>query len=351
MKALGYFYKKLYTQIQEEDSIIVSVIEEYGSTPRGKGAKMFVIKNGDTIGTIGGGAVEYHAKQVALDCLTSKTSCKKHYQLNTEEVANLGMICGGNITVYFHYINQADTHSKAILKNVIHLLEEHTTSWLITCIDENEEATLALIEERRGVKQTQASETLMKKVQGALKRMPCVLEEGGMTYYIEPIVKSGKVYLFGAGHVALQVVPVLHKVAFYTVVMDEREEFANRENYPTADEVKVVDFNTVFEHLELTMQDFVVILTRGHLNDYEVLVNALRTPVGYIGMIGSRAKLGVLREKLRKDGFNQEAIDRIYSPIGIEILAQTPEEIAISIAGEMIKVRREKELEETSITR
>jgi len=148
------------------------------------------------------------------------------------------------------------------------------------------------------------------------------------------------VFIFGAGHVGKALEPILRYVNFRTKVIDDRPEFANRERFPEADEVVVIEsFKNAYQNMETDEDSYIVIITRGHTGDYDVLKQTLRRPCAYIGMIGSRNKVAEVYRMLREEGFAQEELDRVYSPIGTEIFAETPEEIAISIAGEMIKVR------------
>ena len=147
-------------------------------------------------------------------------------------------------------------------------------------------------------------------------------------------------FIFGAGHVGQALEPILRYVSFTTKVVDDRPDFANRERFPEADEVVVIDsFLDAYQGLETDENSYIVIVTRGHAGDYDVLKQTLKRPTAYIGMIGSRNKVAEVYRMLREDGFSQEDLDRVYSPVGTNIFAETPEEIAISIAGEMIKVR------------
>lgn len=147
-------------------------------------------------------------------------------------------------------------------------------------------------------------------------------------------------YIFGAGHVGLALEPVLRHINFRTVVIDDRKEYANRERFPEASEVKVLsDFKHAFEDLELNENSYIVIVTRGHMGDYDVLKDALKQKSAYVGMIGSKKKNKMLFDMLREEGYSEADISRVHAPIGLSIQAETPEEIAISIAAEMIQVR------------
>lgn len=157
--------------------------------------------------------------------------------------------------------------------------------------------------------------------------------------YVEPLRHAGSVYIFGGGHVGRALVPVLATVGFRVVMYDNREDFAKKENYPAASDVIFGDFSDLSDKVTLTANDYAVVMTPGHQADYEILAQVLRSDATYIGCIGSRTKVAKTRERLLGDGFSEANIARIHSPIGLPILAETPEEIAISIAGEMIEHR------------
>ena len=180
-------------------------------------------------------------------------------------------------------------------------------------------------------------------VQAGRERLPKILKIETQRFFVEPAVSAATVYLFGAGHVSQQVALVASMVHFRTVVLDDRSEFANQERFPQADEVKVVtSFNQAFADLQIDSESYLVIVTRGHLHDKAVLAQALRTDAGYVGMIGSRRKRDMVYQALLKEGFSQHDIDRVHSPIGVNIGGETPEEIAVSIVAELIKERSER---------
>ena len=148
-----------------------------------------------------------------------------------------------------------------------------------------------------------------------------------------------KVYIFGGGHVAQALVPVLAKVEFAPVVYEARSEFASAKLFPEAQKVICAGFGRIGEKVSLEPDDYVAIMTRGHADDYEVLKQVLSTNVEYIGLMGSRSKRKIIFEKLENDGFSHRDTERIHNPIGLDIGSETPEEIAISIAAELIATR------------
>jgi xanthine dehydrogenase accessory factor len=165
---------------------------------------------------------------------------------------------------------------------------------------------------------------------------------GVMDIYLEPIAPAPRVYIFGGGHISLFVSKISSMVGFQVVVIDERAQFANKERFPEADEVIAEDFEMVLPRLKANRSSYLVIVTRGHTYDQEVLDWALGQEVRYIGMIGSRVKIRTVYDNLKEKGIKPEQLQRVHAPIGLDLGALTPEEIAVSIVAEMIKVRREK---------
>jgi len=159
--------------------------------------------------------------------------------------------------------------------------------------------------------------------------------------FVEDFKTSSQAYIFGGGHVALALDPVLRHIDFETTIIDDRAEYANTERFPASKAIVCDNFDHCFEEIEPDEDSFLIIVTRGHRGDLQVLRQALRKPHAYLGMIGSRHKNQILREQLLSEGFTQEELDKVCAPIGLDIKSETPEEIAISIAAEMILVRAE----------
>lgn len=178
-------------------------------------------------------------------------------------------------------------------------------------------------------------------------------EEGGMIcggimdIYLEPITPPSKVFVFGGGHISLFVSKISKMVGFEVVVVDDRPQFANRDRFPEAEEVIAEEFPFVFSKLKVNRSSYLVIVTRGHAYDQEVLEWALGQEVKYIGMIGSRKKIQTVYNALKEKGVEAEKLTRVHAPIGLDIGALTPEEIAVSIVAQMIQARRRKKEEKS----
>ena len=163
---------------------------------------------------------------------------------------------------------------------------------------------------------------------------------GQLDVFVEPVLPVPHAFIFGAGHISKSLSKVATLAGFASVVIDNRETFANRERFPEAAEVHADEYEEVFPRLAINETSYIIIVTRGHRDDMRVLQLAIATPARYIAMIGSKRKvLNVIRE-LEKEGIARAAFERIHAPMGLDIGAISPEEIAISVTAEMIAVRR-----------
>ena len=159
--------------------------------------------------------------------------------------------------------------------------------------------------------------------------------------FSEPLVSGGFVYIFGGGHIARELVPLLARLDFRCVVFDDREEFLGNDLFPLAEKCIPGDFDHIGKYLCLTERDYAVIVTRGHLCDLEAWAFALDSPAVYIGVIGSKAKHAFVKGQLQERGYGDAVINapRVHAPIGVDIKSETPAEIAVSIAAELIQER------------
>jgi xanthine dehydrogenase accessory factor len=162
---------------------------------------------------------------------------------------------------------------------------------------------------------------------------------GTLEIFVEPILPSPMLYLFGGGHVSTAVARVAASAGFLIGIIDDRESFANRERFPMATEL-YTSYEDAFGGIQPNSSSYLVIVTRGHTEDMRVLAWAVNTKARYIGMIGSKRKVISVYKALEKEGYSAEKFEHVYAPVGLEIGALTPEEIAVSIAAELIAVRR-----------
>lgn len=311
-------------------AMLVSVAESEGSSPREAGAIMAVGAGGRLAGTIGGGNLEFNAEKTAVKDIAEKNTELVEYRLTKEEVAGLGMVCGGDVDVLYTYL-PADEKTKAALECITEQLSGGGSGWLVLGLD----GGIGFISGKKGA----VSNFDMPDFIDLTQAGDGVIEKCGRKFYIKKIAKKSCVYVFGGGHLAQETVPLLTHLDFDCVVTDDREEYSSKELFPEAKAVYTLNYTDLKGNFDITDNDYIVIVTRGHMGDYDAEKYALSTPACYIGVVGSRSKIAEVNAKLASDGFTKEDIARVTTPIGIDIKSETPAEIAVSIAAQLIEKR------------
>jgi xanthine dehydrogenase accessory factor len=328
----------LETLKQGREVVFCGIVESSGSAPRTSGARMLVLPDGSIRGSVGGGPVEGASVTRAVKMLAgSERHALLPFNLNSATAAEAGMVCGGAVTVLLQRVTPVQ---RGYFERLQALHGAGDRPALLTVMTPGREPVMALWTARGGLEGVELDEGLVSELsrKAARKRENFSIEGEGMRVFAEPLVAPTVLHLVGAGHVALATSKVAAFAGFEVVVMDDRAEFASAERYPEARDVRVLDsFDGCLQGLGA--DDYVVIVTRGHLHDRDVLAQALRTDAGYIGMIGSRSKRDAVYRSLLESGYTQADLERVFCPIGLAIGADTPEEIAVSIVGEMIRVR------------
>ena len=332
--------KKLFDVLRKtmesgQDAVLVTIVAGSGSAPRGAGARMLVTPAGRICGTIGGGAVEYKSEQIAMEILRDKGSRKEVFRLYRNEIEDLGMVCGGSVEVFFRYIPAGDAAVKALADATAPLFAALEPSWLITEITEGCSGTLSVYGARSGL----LGAEVPPEVIAALGVRPAQTEVGGRTYYSEKLLQPGRVYVFGGGHIAQALVPVLQGADFTCVVLDDRPDFLTAERFPGAETERIDPADISGVVARLGEDDLVCIMTRGHKDDMLIQRQVMRSPVKYIGVIGSARKQRTVKEQILASGYTEADFASVVSPIGMDIGAETPAELAISIAAQLIRVR------------
>jgi xanthine dehydrogenase accessory factor len=332
----------------KSDFAFATIIKCTGSTPRTLGAKMIICADKSIFGTIGGGVLEAAVIRKASEVLTEKKMLIEEYNLNEKDLNSLGMSCGGNLEVLIEYINSSNPVYLDMFRNMLNFFNIKKPCYLATIISSEDkdsfiEKQFLLFEDGStpGCEDV-VSEELKSCITKGL-HFQSVLYEKNKRAILESINIPHRVYIFGAGHIGERLVWILNFLDFPVTVIDDRQDFANQNKFPKADVRLVENFEKSLDALEIDNYSFIVIVTRGHIYDSTVLRLALKTNAGYIGMIGSRKKRDAIYSKLLDSGYTNDDLKRVHSPIGIPIGDETPEEIAVSIAAELIKIRSEME--------
>jgi len=338
---------------KKEKCVLATLINRVGSAPRAVGAKFLVKEDGTSTGSIGGGCVEAEVWQEAQKVMETGKGRILHFDLTSEQLAEGGLICGGNIDVFLEPLEEdflniyreatkiTQKGGSAILATLVSaasdFLKGEGSKILIKTSGEKIGSLFGGVE--LGKKLLSEGEILLKEKRPQMSVLSS--EQRKMEVLLEPVFCEPTVYIFGGGHISEQLAPLVKKVHFRVAVLDDREMFANRGRFPEADEVVVSEFGKCFDRLSIDDSSYIVIVTRGHLYDGFVLEQAIKTNARYIGMIGSKKKIKTLYQSLKKKGISKEALNRVHAPIGLDINSETPEEIAVSIVAELIKVRGE----------
>jgi xanthine dehydrogenase accessory factor len=328
-----------------EAFVLATIFSHSGSTPRSSGSRMIVTAHGRGIGTIGGGLLEAEVMGRAVALIGSGQSEILDFDLSHEVVATMDMICGGQAEVLLACVRPTEA-DRAVFEGWRQLLAEGGDGALLTKVEASAGGIDAVT---HGIMTTRgemsgslslAGPEREKLAAAVASGKPCTLPVSGGFVMVAPEKKIFTVHLFGAGHVAAATARVAALAGFRISVVDDRAEYANRERFPDAWRIRVLDsFDQSVSDETLGPWDFAVILTRGHIHDRTVLSLALRTGAGYVGMIGSRRKREAIYGALLKEGVSPSDLERVHSPIGIPIGAETPEEIAVSIVAELIQQR------------
>lgn len=367
--------------VRRQRLVLATVMARTGSGPREAGASMAIEEGGKSMGTVGGGLLEAQVLAAAEEVFHSARPVSLAFSLTAKEVAAGGMLCGGKVEVLVDILEGKDPVFLLLFKKIIAAREEGRSAWVIRSVSpERSEGKINSPPIEHAESQSGHDhvlvETAMPVINSAVITGLGFMDEddldpgtmdmvamtadmlkeerrrteatliacGGVRYLIQPVVPTGWVIIAGAGHVAKELADLCQFLALRTVVIDDRREYAGPDRFPAAEEIVIAGeaFQDCFLGKEISRDCAIVIVTRGHEHDRNVLAQALRTEAGYIGMIGSLRKRDAVYRSLRKEGFSPEELARVHCPIGVAIGARTPAEIAVSIAAELIAFRAGK---------
>jgi xanthine dehydrogenase accessory factor len=347
-------YSEIIKALEKGEKVVLAtLITRVGSAPRAVGAKYLIKGDRTSIGSIGGGRVEAEVWEEAQKVIEKEKGGILHFELTSEQLAKGGLICGGNIDIFLEPLEENFLN---IYQEAARIRQKGGLAILATLVSvegdfhKREGSKILIKNSGEKVGSLLGGLELEKKILSEGKvivkeKKPKVLvlssENRKTEILLEPVFSEPTVYIFGGGHISEQLAPLAKKVHFKVAVIDDREMFANQERFPEVDEVIVSEFENCFDQLYIDDSSYIVIVTRGHLYDGFVLEQAVKTNARYIGMIGSKKKIKTLYQNLMKKGISKETLKRVHAPIGIEINSETPEEIAVSIVAELIKVRGE----------
>jgi xanthine dehydrogenase accessory factor len=342
---MNIFYEILSALDHEDQIMLATIISTSGSTPASALSKM-IVKNSGTVsvGTIGGGCMEgdviLHANRLYQ---TGKAEVMT-FHLNEDDIES-GLICGGSLDVLIEPVLKTHKSLFQELKSFRDEGEDCVLASLLSGEGKIEWKQLILCSSCSALPLASRVPHLTKDLDESIKKAHHRQETQRVELpfgelILEPSTGTPNLIIFGGGHISKFLSQTATIAGFRVTVIDDREKYANPQRFPEADKTIVSDFTSVFDNLKISKSTYIVIVTRGHNYDEQVLEHAIKTPAKYIGMIGSKRKVLTTYEHLRERGITGEQLKRVYAPIGLDISAVTAEEIAISIIAEVIRIRR-----------
>jgi xanthine dehydrogenase accessory factor len=331
-----------------EDLVLARVISVKGSSPREVGATMVIRKNGEIAGTVGGGLIEAAAMKKAPELFKTRGFASLAFDMTGDDIKTADMVCGGKTELLLEFLPASDDIAH-IFGDIKSNMRNSKTSFLITGVPGLDGAAgptghwlFCDGKYRRDGDDISGLPAGLKREVGSLLNSALV-ELDKKRFWVDIIRNNGVVFIFGAGHVGREVSDLAIRCGFMSVVLDDRDEFANHDRFKAPAEVVVLkSFQACFDGLTMDDNSYVIIVTRGHKYDKLVLQQALKTRAGYIGMIGSIRKRDTIYKSLMEEGFSAAQLEKVHSPIGLKMEAETPAEIAVSIVGELINIRAER---------
>jgi xanthine dehydrogenase accessory factor len=337
------FLQPLVELLAQGQPVVRAVIlTQEGSTPRSAGSRMLLAGGNGALrivtGTVGGGLVEARVMARAAQVLAEGERAVESFDLTGELAAGADMICGGRLRVFLERLGPGDL---ALHRQLAASLERGERALLFTPLGAGLPSLLTEGSPALGAPLPEALERNAREL-GTTISAPVLLADPdtpGAHFVLEPWAAANPLAILGAGHVSRATAQVAAIAGFDVLVLDDRPDFANAERFPFARTRVLQNFADALKDVPSGPGAFLVIVTRGHVHDADVLAQALRTRAGYIGMIGSRRKRDAVYDRLRGQGFTEADFTRVHCPIGLDIGAETPEEIAVSIVAELIQMR------------
>ncbi|KAF0091137.1 MAG: pucA [Fusobacteria bacterium] len=305
--------KKILETIRDlsEEMVLVTIIDTRGSAPRHAGSKMLVTKSGIIEGTVGGGPGEYESMLEAQKILKNKKFLLMNITRLGDNPKDLLMICGGINQLMLQYI---DNQARETLLKTLELNNKGYITKLRTNLA-NGQIDIVELDEKD--------------------------EEG---YFYDIIEPMNNLLILGGGYVGYAIYELADILGFEVTIFDDRPEFANKKRFPKAVGLGAGDFSNMLNTYNFNSYTYVTVVTRGHLQDAECVKGVIKKENKYIGLIGSKRKISLIFEDLKESGYSQEEINKLHAPVGLDIGAETPEEIAVSIMAEIIGVKYGKKI-------
>lgn len=340
----------------KERSAFCTVVDTSGSTPQKPGSKLLILPDFRSLGTLGGGCVEAEVRKTAAGLMQSGKPKLMSFQLNQTYGWDDGLICGGTMRIFIDL--PLEVTDALIYNRIQELIDSKIAVVVATVVEADENSPtkpgLKLMLAMNGEKIGSLGDSdLELEVTNAMMKG---LEDGENNFYtsanglvqlfIDSILPPQTLVIAGAGYIGNALCHLGKLLDFEVMVIDDRADLANKQMLPDATQIIVKDIATALSEFPITPSTYVVVVTRGHRHDEESLHAAINSSAAYIGMIGSKRKVKLIFDDLVELGVSEEKIKRVYAPIGLDIGSKTVQEIAISIAAQLVQVRHNRRAKE-----
>ena len=319
---------------------LATIVDTRGSTPQKVGARLLARGGQRLAGTLGGGAVEAETIREATLAAAGGAPALREYTLSTG-VDDWGLACGGTMLVF---VERLDRRALGWLTPVLEAAEGHEAVAVVTALDGEAAGARVLVSEGETVGALPDAALMAAAVELGRRALeeetPELRASEGTRLYAEPFGPPPALIVVGAGHVGKALAGLARGLGVSVTVVDDRPEYASRERFPEADRVVAAPVGEALGWLPIGSATAIVVAMRNQDLDYEATASALRTPARYVGLMGARRKAVLVTERLVADGFPIERIRALRAPIGLDIGARAPEEIAVSILAEWLMVRQ-----------
>jgi len=342
---MGGIYEDIEQYVTSGETVAAAtVVTTQGSTPREVGAKMVIRPSGEIVGTIGGGCGEAEVWQAAMDAFKDGRRRMLTLDLTADITLDSEMVCGGVMIVF---IDLWDAGDLELLQAANTDMKDSGRFAVVTPLTTGDSRPRMLVVpdgRTLGSLGDQDMDALVSPTalealeQGTSRTVPAT--ESQPALFVEVQVTPPTLVIAGGGHIAVPLARLGSMLGFRVAVLDDRPMFADEERFPDADEVIAAPFGETLASYPLDGQTYVVLMTRGHAHDLECLEQVIDKRVAYLGMIGSRRRVKGVLDMVRGKGHAEELLARVHAPIGLDIGALTPEEIALSVMAEVVNARR-----------
>lgn len=327
---------------EHQSGMLATIIWTSGSTPAPAQSRMLLSREGERIsGTIGGGCVEEAIMRRTAALENKNFATILEYELNNEEIES-GLICGGKMKVLLEPIYQSQIELYKMISNRI---ENGNNSILLKIYNKKGTVSECVYDEDLNLLKGEKISSDIVNESLINKKFPVLIEKQENIFILEQIEGKISLFVFGGGHIGRAISKFASECGFSVTVIDDRIEYANRKIHPEAERTICIPFRDISDEIGLNENSYVLIVTRGHSYDEQVLEKVLKYNPKYIGMIGSKRKVLIAFQHLKEKGIEVEKLKNVFAPVGLDIGAVTVEEIAISIVGEMIRVRRKRDFD------